>query len=205
MTRKLKLTFILTSVVLLIVAISTAGVSFALWTNQGGIGEGNMSVSPTVFAKDEYVWAKYFNIEIYEENGYEYATIGTFYDANAGLNLEDVIIPSKISLKGKDYQTRRISNQIFMDATLKKLPVVIYIPNTIMQIDAGAFQNLPNLKKVVFVDDGSHPACVIGDFAFAGCKNLEIVESGRGLVYGNSTFIGCSSKLIKPASQPTNP
>lgn len=201
MTRKIKLSFILTSVVLLIVAISTAGVSFALWTNQGGIGEGNMSVSPTVFAKDEYVWAKYFNIEIYEENDYEYAIIGTFYDANAGVNLEDVIIPSKISLEGKDYQTRRISNKIFMDNTLKKLPVTIYIPGTVTQIDAMAFANLPNLTKVVFLGGGELATCNIDEYAFAGCKNLVSVESNRDLKYGEYTFIGCNSKLTKPASK----
>lgn len=202
MTRKIKLSFILTSVVLLIVAISTAGVSFALWTNQGGIGEGNNSVSPTVIADEEYVWAKYFNVEAtYQEGNNDYAVIGTFYDANAGLNLEDVIIPSKITFEGKIYQTRRISNKIFMDNTLKKLPVTIYIPGTVTQIDAMAFANLPNLTKVVFLGGGELATCNIDEYAFAGCKNLVSVESNRDLKYGEYTFIGCNSKLTKPASK----
>lgn len=201
MTRKIKLSFILTSVVLLIVAVSTVGVSFALWTNQGGIGEGNNSVSPTVIADEQYVWAKYFNVETYQEGEHNFAVIGTFYDANAGVNLEDVIIPELFDIDGTKYQTYRISNKIFMDSTLKKLPVTIYIPRSVMQIDAMAFANLPNLKKVVFLGGGELGTCNIDAYAFAGCKNLVSVEGERNIKYSDTAFIGCDAGLTKPESK----
>lgn len=201
MTKKIKIAFMLTSVVLLVVVLSIAGVSFAVWTTQGGIGDSNNSVTPTVIADDEYVWAKYFNYEKYTVqiggSDTNVVAVTTFYGDGVGINLEDVIIPSQFKEQNETgegytvYTTYRITNQIFMDATLKKLPVTIYIPYTVREIDAGAFSNLPNLEKVVFLGGAELEECVVSDFAFAGCQNLKTVEGDRRLTLSSTAFLGC--------------
>lgn len=202
MTRKIRIAFILTSVVLVIIALSLAGVSFAVWTISGGIGESNNSVSPSVIADDEYVWAKYFNYEKYtvQIGGTDtnVAAVTTFYGDGAGINLEDVIIPAMFreeNINGEGftvYTTYRITNQVFMDSTLKKLPVTIYIPSTVREIDAGAFSNLPNLERVVFLGGAELEECVLSEFVFAGCQNLRSVEGDRRLNISSTSFLGCA-------------
>lgn len=196
MTSKIKLTLILTSVILMIVAVTTVGVSLALWTSQGGIGgDSGNSVSPSVAPINEYVWAKYFNFEVETvtigDKNTEYAVITKFYTDNAGINLEDVVIPSQFEKDGKTYATYRISSQVFMDMTLKKLPVTIYIPSTVMHIDSFAFSNLPNLQKVVFVGGAEKQDCNVADYAFAFCSNLKTVEHARKLVGNTDAFLEC--------------
>lgn len=196
MTSKIKLTLILTSVILMIVAVTTVGFSLALWTSQGGIGgDSGNSVSPSVAPVDEYVWAKYFQCEVETvtigDKTTEYAVITKFYTDSVGVNLEDVVIPSKLTKNGKTYETYRISSQVFMDATLKKLPVTIYIPSTIMHIDSFAFCNLPNLQKVVFIGGIEKQDCNVADYAFAFCANLAKVEHARKLVGNETAFMGC--------------
>lgn len=196
MTGKIKLTLILASVILVIVAVTTAGVSLALWTSQGGIGgDSGNSVSPSVAPINEYVWAKYFQYEVETvtvgDKTTEYAVITKFYTDNAGVNLEDVVIPSQFEKDGKTYATYRISSQVFMDMTLKKLPVTIYIPSTVMHIDAFAFSNLPNLQKVVFVGGAEKQDCNVADYAFAFCANLATVEHARKLVGTANAFLEC--------------
>ncbi len=187
MSKKIKLTLTLTSIVLLIIAITTAGVSYAVWTSADGseIGATN-TVTPTVQAQNEWVWAKYFN---YQQVGNSNAiAITTFYingDAPAGVNLQDVIIPSVIDGK----TVTHITNQVFMDSTLKELPITIYIPASVTNIDANAFSNLPNLKKVVFTAGNGN--CEIGAFAFSFCPQLTevVVETGRTISLDPTAFL----------------
>ncbi len=218
MSKKIKLSFIITSIVLLVLVISLTSASFAIWTSSGGIGEGGTSVAPPFIADREYVWAKYFDYEVREttigegdnQSTVYYATITTFYkDVTvgdntyvAGVNLEDVIIPASFTTtyNGKTItaNVERISNQIFKDSTLKELPVTIYIPATVTQIDMMAFANLPNLEKVVFLGDTSVVACNIADYAFIGCLNLVEIETQRTLNVSSkeNVFIGCESVTI---------
>lgn len=219
MTGKIKLTMILTSVILVIVAVTTAGVSLALWTSQsGGVGGSSTSVSPSVMPINEYVWAKYFEYEVIKDESGNPTTnviVTKFYTDNAGVNLEDVVIPSQFvsnethtDESGVEhtanviYKTTRISSQVFMDMTLKKLPVTIYIPGTVVEIDGFAFSNLPNLQRIVFMP-GEQP-CVIKDYAFSFCSNLSSIEPNkRELRYesnvGNA-FLGSATMPTPPAT-----
>ncbi len=197
MTRKIKLSFIITSIVLLVLVISLTSASFAIWTSTGGIGEGGTAVTPQVYAKDEYVWAKYFNyIPINDEDGDPTNNIAltTFYTngtSPAGINLEDVIIPSTIDEK----VVYQITNQVFMDSTLKELAVRVYIPASVMQIDMMAFANLPNLEEIIILGSAENNACVISDYAFVGCQNLVKITSGRKIdvTSKDAAFVSCGT------------
>lgn len=200
-SRKNKIAIVVAIIVLFVIAVSTMGVSYAVWTSPDGtIGGGQSTASPSVTPDNSYVWAKYFNYKIIsdeekQQKGWSgnIIEISTFYkdDANsAGLNLSDVFIPDKITIEGKDYQVYRITNGIFADATLKSLPVTIHVSESIREIDDAAFANLPNLETVYFENTN---VCTIGAFAFAGCPNLKTIVNVKGgdLKKDETSFIGC--------------
>lgn len=214
MHRKYRLALAIASMVLFIVALTATGVSYAVWTSPEGSvsGEGTTTVSPSVNANEGYVWAKYFNFETITEDGIKYAAITTFYADGAqaaGLNLADVYIPEEFWVKkdgtrlyvrddhlvaGKDYDvytTKIITNRIFMDVTLKQLPVNVYIPRGVTKIETGAFSGLANLQKVVFYVAN---VCTIEPYAFVDCPKLTVVEQkSEGSISGTKgvSFVSC--------------
>lgn len=190
-SRKNKIAIVVAIIVLFAVAVSTMGVSYAVWTSPDGtIGGGQSTASPSVTPDNSYVWAKYFKGNVITVGEQEYAELTTFYTDDAGLNLSDVFIPDKITIEGKDYQVYRITNGIFADATLKSLPVTIHVSDSIREIDDAAFANLPNLETVYFENTN---VCTIGAFAFAGCPNLKTIVNVKGgdLKKDETSFIGC--------------
>ena len=212
MHRKYRLALAIASIVLFIVALTATGVSYAVWTSPEGSvsGEGTTTVSPSVNANEGYVWAKYFNFETITEGDNKYAAITTFYADGAqaaGLNLADVYIPEEFWVKdgkrlyvkdgltaGKDYdvyKTKIITNRIFMDVTLKQLPVNVYIPSGVTKIETGAFSGLANLQKVVFYVANT---CTIEPYAFVDCPKLTVVEQkSEGSISGTKgvSFVSC--------------
>lgn len=213
MHRKYRLALAIASIVLFIVAMTATGVSYAVWTSPEGSvsGEGTTTVSPSVNANEGYVWAKYFNFETITEGNIKYAAITTFYADGAqaaGLNLADVYIPEEFWVKKDDgkrlyvkdelvgvdydvYKTKIITNRIFMDVTLKQLPVNVYIPSGVTKIETGAFSGLANLKKVVFYVAN---VCTIEQYAFVDCPKLTIVEKkSEGTISGAKglSFVSC--------------
>lgn len=216
MHRKYRLALAIASIVLFIVAMTATGVSYAVWTSPEGSvsGEGTTTVSPSVNANEGYVWAKYFNFETITEGNIKYAAITTFYADGAqaaGLNLADVYIPEVFWVKkdgtrlyvkdelakltaGKDYDvytTKIITNRIFMDVTLKQLPVNVYIPSGVTKIETGAFSGLANLQKVVFYVAN---VCTIEPYAFVDCPKLTVVEKkSEGTISGTKglSFVSC--------------
>ena len=222
MHRKYRLALAIASIVLFIVALTATGVSYAVWTSpEGGVsGEGTTTVSPSVNANDGYVWAKYFNFETITEGNIKYAAITTFYADGAqaaGLNLADVYIPEEFWVKkdgtrlyvkdelvgltaGVDYDvytTKIITNRIFMDVTLKQLPVNVYIPRGVTKIETGAFSGLANLQKVVFNVAND---CTIEQYAFVDCPKLKTVEEkSEGKISGKKgvSFVSCGIDPIK--------
>ena len=208
-SRKNKIAIIVAIIVLFVIAVSTMGVSYAVWTSPDGtIGGGQSTASPSVTPDNSpdnsYVWAKYFNYKIIsdeEKQQKEWSgniiEISTFYkdDANsAGLNLSDVFIPNSITIEGKDYQVYRITNGIFADATLKNLPVMVHIPSSVREIDDAAFAGLDNLETVYFANEN---VCTLGEFAFAGCSNLKNIYNIKGgtVTAKDTSFIGTPIKL----------
>lgn len=219
MHRKYRLALAIASIVLFIVAMTATGVSYAVWTSPEGSvsGEGTTTVSPSVNANEGYVWAKYFNFETITEEGIKYAAITTFYADGAqaaGLNLADVYIPEEFWVKKDDgkrlyvkdelvgvdydvYKTKIITNRIFMDVTLKQLPVNVYIPSGVTKIETGAFSGLANLKKVVFYVANT---CTIEPYAFVDCPKLTVVEQKtEGKISGMKgvSFVSCGIDPIK--------
>lgn len=218
MHRKYRLALAIASIVLFIVAMTATGVSYAVWTSPEGSvsGEGTTTVSPSVNANEGYVWAKYFNFETITEDGIKYAAITTFYADGAqaaGLNLADVYIPEEFWVKdgkrlyvkdgltaGVDYdvyKTKIITNRIFMDVTLKQLPVNVYIPSGVTKIETGAFSGLANLQKVVFYVAND---CTIEPYAFVDCPKLTVVEKkSEGTISGTKglSFVSCGIDPIK--------
>ena len=220
MHRKYRLALAIASIVLFIVALTATGVSYAVWTSPEGSvsGEGTTTVSPSVNANEGYVWAKYFNFEAITEGNIKYAAITTFYADGAqaaGLNLADVYIPEEFWVKkddgtrlyvkdgltaGKDYdvyKTKIITNRIFMDVTLKQLPVNVYIPSGVTKIETGAFSGLANLQKVVFYVANT---CTIEPYAFVDCPKLTVVEQKtEGSIIGTKgvSFVSCGIDPIK--------
>lgn len=218
MHRKYRLALAIASIVLFIVAMTATGVSYAVWTSPEGSvsGEGTTTVSPSVNANEGYVWAKYFNFETITEGNIKYAAITTFYADGAqaaGLNLADVYIPEEFWVKdgkrlyvkdgltaGKDYdvyKTKIITNRIFMDVTLKQLPVNVYIPSGVTKIETGAFSGLANLQKVVFYVANT---CTIEPYAFVDCPKLTVVEQKtEGKISGMKgvSFVSCGIDPIK--------
>ena len=214
MHRKYRLALAIASIVLFIVAMTATGVSYAVWTSPEGSvsGEGTTTVSPSVNANENYVWAKYFNFEVVEDGtNVKYAAITTFYADGAqaaGLNLADVYIPEEFWVKkdgtrlyvkdglvaGVDYDvytTKIITNRIFMDVTLKQLPVNVYIPSGVTKIETGAFSGLANLQKVVFYVAN---VCTIEQYAFVDCPKLTFVEKkSEGTISGTKglSFVSC--------------
>lgn len=219
MHRKYRLALTIASIVLFIVAMTATGVSYAVWTSPEGSvsGEGTTTVSPSVNANEGYVWAKYFNFETITEGNIKYAAITTFYADGAqaaGLNLADVYIPEEFWVKkdgtrlyvkdelvaGVDYDvytTKIITNRIFMDVTLKQLPVNVYIPSGVTKIETGAFSGLANLQKVVFYVANT---CTIEPYAFVDCPKLTVVEQKtEGSIDGTKgvSFVSCGIDPIK--------
>lgn len=213
MHRKYRLALAIASIVLFIVAMTATGVSYAVWTSPEGSvsGEGTTTVSPSVNANEGYVWAKYFNFETITEGNIKYAAITTFYADGAqaaGLNLADVYIPEEFWVKKDDgkrlyvkdelvgvdydvYKTKIITNRIFMDVTLKQLPVNVYIPSGVTKIETGAFSGLANLQKVVFYVAN---VCTIEQYAFVDCPKLTVVEKkSEGTISGTKglSFVSC--------------
>lgn len=190
-SRKNKIAIVVAIIVLFVIAVSTMGVSYAVWTSPDGtIGGGQSTASPSVTPDNSYVWAKYFKGNVITVDNHEYAELTTFYTDDAGLNLSDVFIPNKITIEGNDYQVYRIANSIFADSTLKSLPVTIHVSESIREIDDAAFANLPNLETVYFENTN---VCTIGAFAFAGCPNLKTIVNVKGgdLKKDETSFIGC--------------
>lgn len=199
-SRKNKIAIVVAIIVLFVIAVSTMGVSYAVWTSPDGtIGGGQSTASPSVTPDNSYVWAKYFNYKIIsdeekQQKGWSgnVIEISTFYkdDANsAGLNLSDVFIPNSITIGETPYQVYRITNGIFADATLKNLPVMVHIPSSVREIDDAAFAGLENLETVYFANEN---VCTLGEFAFAGCSNLKNIYNIKGgtVTAKDTSFIG---------------
>lgn len=198
-SRKNKIAIVVAIIVLFVIAVSTMGVSYAVWTSPDGtIGGGQSTASPSVTPDNSpdnsYVWAKYFKGNVITVDGKEYAELTTFYTDDAGLNLSDVFIPNNITIEGKDYQVYRITNGIFADATLKNLPVMVHIPSSVREIDDAAFAGLENLETVYFANEN---VCTLGEFAFAGCSNLKNIYNIKGgtVTAKKTSFLGIGKEI----------
>lgn len=220
MKRTYKLALTIASCVLIAIAVTTMGVSYAVWTSNDGAGTGGeTTVSPSVTPYQNYVWAKYFGFEVIEGNN---VAVTEFYSdlfskdvSSIGINLQDVYIPDVFWVRKSDgtriytlseknalaedevttYFVTKITNRIFKDSTLRELPVTIYIQGHVTSIATGAFTALPNLEKVVLHND-SLLAAEYG--AFVNCPKLSVIQkSGTGgVTLADGAILGCATDKL---------
>lgn len=223
MKKTYKLALTIASCVLIAIAVTTMGVSYAVWTSNDGAGTGGeTTVSPSVTPYQNYVWAKYFGFEVIEGND---VAVTEFYidrfndDASSsdsiGINLQDVYIPDVFWVRKSNgtriytlseknalaedevttYYVTRITNRIFKDATLRELPVTIYIQGHVTSIATGAFTALPNLEKVVLHNDN---LLSVEYGAFVNCPKLSVIQkSGTGgVTLTDGAILGCATNKL---------
>ena len=223
MRKTYKLALTIASFMLIAVAVTTMGVSYAVWTSSDGTGSGGQkTVSPSVTPYQNYVWAKYFGFEVIEGNDVAVTEfyIDRFNDDSSssdsvGINLQDVYIPDVFWVMKSDgkriytlseknalaedavttYYVTRITNRIFKDATLRELPVTIYIQGHVTSIATGAFTALPNLEKVVLHNDNM---LTVEYGAFVNCPKLSVIQkSGTGGVnLPDGAILGCATNKL---------
>lgn len=216
MKRTYKLALTIASCVLIAIAVTTMGVSYAVWTSNDGAGTGGeTTVSPSVTPYQNYVWAKYFGFEVIEGNN---VAVTEFYSdlfskdvSSIGINLQDVYIPDVFWVRKSNgkriytlseknalaedevttYFVTKITNRIFKDATLRELPVTIYIQGHVTSIATGAFTALPNLEKVVLHNDN---LLTVEYGAFVNCPKLSVIQqSGTGgVTLPDGAILGCA-------------
>ena len=74
----------------------------------------------------------------------------------------EVVIPSSITVKGKEYTVSSIGNSAFCDC---RLLTSVTIPNSVTSIGSYAFQYCRGLTSVTIPNSVTS----IGDYAFSGC------------------------------------
>ena len=222
MKKTYKLALTIASCVLIAIAVTTMGVSYAVWTSNDGAGTGGeTTVSPSVTPYQNYVWAKYFGFEVIEGNNvavtefYSDVFNGDAQDSSIGINLQDVYIPDVFWVRKSNgtriytlsektalaedevttYYVTRITNRIFKDATLRELPVTIYIQGHVTFIATGAFTALPNLEKVVLHNDN---LLTVEYGAFVNCPKLSVIQqSGTGgVTLTDGAILGCATDKL---------
>ena len=203
MTKRIKISAVLLTVVLVALIAIGVGTTAAIWTSSAP-GAGNTVAPAANSSPDWNAWAKYFDGEIISEDLHT-ARLTTFHGDGYGLNLETVIIPQNIKINGVEYTVTEIGNQVFSDSTLKELPTAVRVSPKVVRIESMAFANLPNLVEVEFGADDGGTACVLEDFAFMMSENLATIKtngktlaeaSGATVTSASLAFFGVSSGLV---------
>lgn len=191
------------SVALVVTLALGIGFTAAIWTSTGN-GMGDNTVAPATDSPFDWnPWAKYFAETAILDSDNLTAAVSSFHTDDYSLNLETVIIPNEIVVDDVTYKVVEITNQVFSDATLKELAVVVYIPPNVRHIDMMAFSNLPNLTMVVFGLDsqGEGAECVVDDYAFMMCPKLaNVVTNGRVLKGSDGATLTASSPAFSSCS-----
>lgn len=120
-----------------------------------------------------------------EDKTFSYSSSNKYYEQNTltyvfDHKLTKIIIPEYVSV---------IKKSMFYGCDQL---ITVEIPNTVLEIQAHAFQNCKNLRHVVF-HEGSRLS-KIGAYAFAGCSTLEMMILPSGIVeIGRGAFFECCS------------
>ena len=104
-----------------------------------------------------------------------------------GVSVADVVIPSTVTLNGKDYSVTSIRDSAFIGCTALKS---VQFKAPIESIGDGAFLECPELDEVEL------PASIIsiGTAAFLGCAKWETVKLGNSVVsIGENAFALCTN------------
>lgn len=97
-----------------------------------------------------------------------------------------VVIPSKVTYRGKTYSVSSIGDGAFEDSHRLSS---ITIPSSVTSIGDEAFYHCDGLKSATIPNS----VISIGDYAFSGCSNLKSVIIPDSITsIGNDVFYGCS-------------
>ncbi len=206
--RKSKITLILISL-MLILSVVTAGMSLAIWIQQEGasvyleftVDDDNPSIRYQIYtpvdnsgnrvsgsmnvAEREYTLsdpADYDNVAGYALVGWD-----------GGVSFNRMEIPDNYTMKIDDIQTTKPSLSVLVDAdfldyefpgnnTIEEM----IISSNIEFIAQGAFQNMLSLSALYLAGDD---VIEIGDYAFASCHNLTLIDTGQRTIVGNEDKI----------------
>ena len=142
----------------------------------------------------------------FEENGVYYNITGynsceVTNGGKTGQYSGDIVIPSKVSFAGMDYNVTGIGNEAFRDC--KEL-TSISIPNTVKIIGTSAFSSCGKLTAINLPNSVE----IIGDFAFSHCnlKNITIPNSVtsigyKAFVYNHLQKIGIPNSVTSIANE----
>ena len=98
----------------------------------------------------------------------------------------DVVIPSTVTINGKEYRVTSLSNQAFFECSLTS----ITIPEGVTSIGKQAFQSCSRLTSIKIPESVTS----IGAGAFQSCSSLTSITLPEGVTsIGNQTFYNCSS------------
>lgn len=101
--------------------------------------------------------------------------------------IENISIPEKIHIEGKDYAVTKIGKKAF--SYCRKLTNVI-IPSSVTEIEYSAFSGCSSLTNVKLP---SNITC-INDFTFNECTNLKIIIIPSNVTsIGYEAFEGCNN------------
>ena len=96
----------------------------------------------------------------------------------------DVVIPSSITVEGKEYTVTSIGNDAFRDCSLTS----VTIPNSVTSIGHSAFRECSSLPSVTIPNSVTS----IGNEAFYGCSGLTSVTIPNSVTsIGSYAFYGC--------------
>ena len=165
-------------------SLRTLGLSLLLWTCHAVTTFG-----ATIFE----VGGIYYKVQSTTVTVVKHQTKGEKYSG-------DVVIPSIVSYKGKEYTVMEIGTSAFQECINL---TSIELPSTLKQIDARAFLDCSALKEVVIP---SHVSTINTD-AFANCSELTTLWLSDSLTFiGGNAFCGCTNlaKIISPRVIPAN-
>mgnify|MGYP001101753357 CR=1 FL=1 len=206
--KRTKITIILISL-MLILSFIAAGMSLAIWIQQEGasvyleftVDDDNPSIRYQIFvpvdsngdkidgtmdvASREYTL---YNSEDYS-NIAGYALVGW----DGGINYKRMEVPDNYTMNIDGLQTTMPSVRIFVDMdfldyefsgnnTIEEM----IISENIEYIAQGVFQNMLSLSALLFAGQGE---IEIGDYAFASCHNLSMIDSGQRTIIGDEALI----------------
>ena len=101
--------------------------------------------------------------------------------------IENICIPEKIHIEGKDYTVTKIGKKAF--SYCRKLTNII-IPSSVTEIEYSAFSGCSSLTNVKLP---SNITC-INDFTFYECTNLKIIIIPSNVTsIGYEAFEGCNN------------